>query len=209
MDARCREIRIIERLRDAVFLAIRRQKAALSATTGLADSLQSILDALLRAKSIGNGPIQSVVQAVQDSLKVPDATLDAKLQKLARRGIGTIVISWRKDEWATVCVDDYAVFSLPPKLAALLELLISVQEVDEDGFPAFMRYDTVRVALGIVSKRKPSHDRPVVQLVYRLRNAFEKADLNRYFVDSVPGRGVRILLRRAASDNSNGVGLPS
>ncbi len=198
MDARCREVRIVEGLLDTTRTAVRRQRAALEATERLAACLESARDHLLDVEPIRDRSLERVIEVLEPEPRKPKASRAEEQAKAKAIGISKVSLSWRTDGWATVIVQDFVTLTLAPSVGALLEQLIAVREVDEEGFPVFVAKDALRRALGVAthSRRARRPEQAVDQLVYRLRDEFQRAHLNRWFVDT-KGGGVRLLLRGA------------
>ena len=195
--SRTRELQFVDRLLGAVRSLIRHQDAGMDAATFLFERLQLLRTATLRSGPASAGAIEGLASASSAS-KPTRFEADSMLRKIAQTGIGKIIITRQTDGSGIIEIDGAAVFELSPKLADLLDLLVSSAEVADDGFPAFVTYAKIRSAVGIHHGKKgaTSSNHPAVQLVHRLRKAFEKAGLNPFFVDSDRARGVRILVRR-------------
>jgi hypothetical protein len=195
--SRTRELQFVDCLLGAVRSLIRHQDAGLDAATFLVERLQLLRKATLRSGPASAGALEGLASATSRASEPTRFEADSMLRKIARTGIGKIIVTRQRDGSGIIEIDGAAVFKLSRKLADLLDLLVSTVEVADDGFPAFVTYAQVRSAVGIHhGKGATSSNHPAVQLVHRLRKAFEKADLNPFFVDSDRARGVRILVRR-------------
>jgi hypothetical protein len=183
--SRTRELQFVDRLLGAVRSLIRHQDAGMDAATFLFERLQLLRTATLRSGPASAGAIEGLASASSAS-KPTRFEADSMLRKIAQTGIGKIIITRQTDGSGIIEIDGAAVFELSPKLADLLDLLVSSADAK------------IRSAVGIHHGKKgaTSSNHPAVQLVHRLRKAFEKAGLNPFFVDSDRARGVRILVRR-------------
>jgi hypothetical protein len=198
LDARTSELELVDRLLGAVRSLIRHEDAAQDAAAFLLEWLRHLRRAMHFAGSTSHAPRGASVPAPGVAGKPPRFRPDSMLRKMARTGIRKISITRRGDGSATVLIDDTAAFGLPRKLATLLDVLASAVEVDDDQFPEFVTYPTLRGTLGIRQSKtgSTSANHAVAQLVHRLRQAFEKAGLNPLLIDSDRKRGVRLLMRR-------------
>jgi hypothetical protein len=93
-------------------------------------------------------------------------------------------ITYRDDGNAMVRINESEPFSLPPKLARLLEILISGAGPAADGMSAWKPVDSVRRQMAGESGSEPLAARALNQLVYRLgrelrRNGFHSGLIQR------------------------------
>ena len=124
----------------------------------------------------------------------------AALQRLARSGIDSLVIERRSDDSADVVVNGTVRLTLSPKVADLLVLLAAPTAQPEDGLVGWKAIDLLIAALGYAPHRSTGR-RNLAQLILRLRNALEGADLNRFLVQvSRPKKSARFALKAQAAD---------
>lgn len=125
---------------------------------------------------------------------------NAALQRLARIGVDSLAIERRSDDSADVVVNGTVRLTLSPKLADLLVLLAAPTAQPEDGLVGWKTFDWIVAGLSAAARR-PTERRNLAQLISRLRNVLEGADLNRFFVQvSRPKKSARFALKAQAVD---------
>ena len=202
MQRRSRELEFIDQLLGAVRSLIRHHDAAGDAAAYVLERIQQLKKAARLAEATPSSP-RVAGGLSRGAAGQPRFEDEAMLRKLARTGVGSMTMTWKKDGSAVLLVDDAVDVRLPCKLAELMKILLVKREADEDGFPAFVGYAALAAMLGRPSRSDvgepgaPATEHAVTQLVYRLRKIFMKG-LNPFFIDTDRKHGVRVLLRKAA-----------
>ena len=101
----------------------------------------------------------------------------------AEAGVPSLAIRWRADGAGDVSVNGRRSFRLPPKLAALLAIIVARDGEDDGGLVRWRTQAEVATAL---NKRTGGTlaQRAVPGLVYKLREAFRDAGENVSLIDS-------------------------
>jgi hypothetical protein len=120
---------------------------------------------------------------------------DRMMRAEAEAGAPSLDVRRLADGSGEVSVSGRRSFSLPPKLATVLELLLAPGDTADDGLLGWRTPVELAAALG---KRVPGSvgARAVSRLVYKLRRCFRDAGENWRLIQTNRERGVRVAVRR-------------
>jgi hypothetical protein len=177
-------VRLSQRVRRLMRLANELQDLAVDVATELAIVSRTLADD-------ESGRLEMAVE-----LALERARKARRSAALRAAGAGAWKVEWRHHPsgGALVRIDEGNWFRLARADARLLKVLAE-SAVGEDGLPAALSYDE----LAIIIARKtgmPQTRHALVESVYRIRRAFERADLNQHLLQSDRQSGrVRFMLR--------------
>lgn len=152
-------------------------------------------------KTLGPAPgSTSVKQPARGALRGLSSREKERFQRAAEQGFSRMEYQRRKASGsAEVSIDGSPTFTLTPKLADLLEIISIGVPDPRDGFPSWRSFEDVWLLL---EKRrlagKRSKPRSIFELIRKLRVSFLDHGANPYFIQTRPGRGVRLALRAGA-----------
>jgi hypothetical protein len=185
-----------ERTVDAsvVVMAFRRLQAQLERLARRLSDMCDEVDAAAKALEDLVGRLAGVSSVTPRSARRSPED-DRMMRAEAEAGAPSLEVHRLADGTGEVSVSGRRSFSLPPKLATVLELLLAPGDTADDGLLGWRTPVELAAALG---KRAPGSvgARAVSRLVYKLRRCFRDAGENSRLIQTNRERGVRVAVRR-------------
>lgn len=153
----------------------------------LADDFQVVVEAILAGNQdiSPNLPNLSKARARRHS-----SDADKREREKAALGVSNVTVTRQPDGYATVSIECYQEFTLPPILSDLLTLLCGETGRSDDDLVGWKTKTELALSL---SKRTGTNvtERAIIQNLYRLRKCLAAAGVSPYLIQSNRRKGYR------------------